>query len=38
MMPAMELSQIEFAEPSSKARARARPGGKGGLGVADRAN
>jgi hypothetical protein len=31
MMPAMELSQ------TSKARARARPGGKGGSGVADRA-
>jgi hypothetical protein len=32
MMPAMELSQIEFAEPSSKARARARPGEKRGVG------
>jgi hypothetical protein len=32
MMPAMELSQIEFTKPSSKARARARPGEKRGVG------
>jgi hypothetical protein len=32
MMPAMELSQIEFTKPSSKARARARARRKRGVG------